>query len=87
MVTVVCVSPINIALVKYWGKIDSENIIPANDSFSITLSKSSLCSRTQIKLIPESPEITLMLNGKDAAVTSRILNVVNMIRKKAAQSV
>jgi diphosphomevalonate decarboxylase len=63
MTSVVCVSPINIALVKYWGKTDSENIIPANDSFSITVSKKSLCSRTEIKLTPESSEIKLVLNN------------------------
>ncbi len=27
----------NIALIKYWGKVDSELIIPANDSVSLTL--------------------------------------------------
>jgi diphosphomevalonate decarboxylase len=31
------ISPINIALVKYWGKIDQKYIIPCNDSLSITL--------------------------------------------------
>ena len=30
-------SPINIALIKYWGKINEEYIIPANSSLSITL--------------------------------------------------
>jgi|688.fasta_scaffold679105_1 mevalonate pyrophosphate decarboxylase len=36
---IVCVSPINIALVKYWGKIDEELILPANNSMSITINK------------------------------------------------
>jgi mevalonate pyrophosphate decarboxylase len=30
-------SPINIALVKYWGKVHEELIIPANSSLSITI--------------------------------------------------
>ena len=30
-------SPINIALIKYWGKINEQYIIPANSSLSITL--------------------------------------------------
>ena len=34
---VVATSPINIALVKYWGKIDEEYIIPCNSSLSITI--------------------------------------------------
>lgn len=83
MVTVNCISPINIALVKYWGKVDEKNIIPANDSFSITVSKEALCSRTLIRIVPESTEISLLLNGEKSAVTSRIKNVVEMIRKNA----
>lgn len=83
MVTVNCVSPINIALVKYWGKVDEKNIIPANDSFSITVSKDALCSKTVIRLVPESPEISLLLNGQKSEVTSRIKHVIEMVRKKA----
>ena len=32
----------NIALVKYWGKLDDQLIIPQNDSLSITLDELSL---------------------------------------------
>ena len=69
MSSIVCRSPINIALVKYWGKVDSENIIPANDSFSITISKESLCSKTELRLNPDNSDVTLQLNGKPAIVT------------------
>ena len=48
--SIVCVSPINIALVKYWGKIDCDLILPANSSFSITINKKDLRSRTTIEL-------------------------------------
>lgn len=34
---VVASSPINIALIKYWGKVHEELIIPANSSLSITI--------------------------------------------------
>jgi diphosphomevalonate decarboxylase len=44
-------SPINIALVKYWGKVDEELIIPANSSLSITINKDDLCSKTKITLL------------------------------------
>ncbi len=32
-------SPINIALVKYWGKADEQLIIPTNNSLSLTINK------------------------------------------------
>ena len=34
---VMATSPINIALVKYWGKVDEDLIIPVNSSLSITV--------------------------------------------------
>lgn len=47
----VATSPINIALVKYWGKVDEELIIPANSSISLTIDQNDLCSRTMVQLI------------------------------------
>ena len=32
-------SPINIALVKYWGKAHEKLIIPSNNSLSLTINK------------------------------------------------
>ena len=52
------VSPINIALVKYWGKVHEKLIIPANSSLSITVNKHDLCSKTKITLFKsEAPVI------------------------------
>ena len=39
LIVVEAESPINIALVKYWGKVDDKRIIPTCDSFSITVNK------------------------------------------------
>lgn len=50
--SVEAISPINIALVKYWGKVDEQLIIPTNNSLSITLDKKDLCSRTRVTLKP-----------------------------------
>ena len=35
---VTAVAPVNIAVVKYWGKRDEARILPINDSVSVTLS-------------------------------------------------
>lgn len=49
-ISIKAISPINIALVKYWGKLDEIQIIPANDSLSMTLDVADLCSTTEITL-------------------------------------
>ena len=46
------ISPINIALVKYWGKLNAEYIIPANSSLSITIDMAHMKSETIVRLIP-----------------------------------
>ena len=72
-------SPINIALVKYWGKVHEQMIIPANSSLSITIDQGDLCSRTVVELIPGSEDasqevksVELILNGKQETITNRI---------------
>lgn len=51
----------NIALVKYWGKADAAQNIPATPSLSITLN--SFASETEVEAI-SGPEDTIQLNGK-----------------------
>lgn len=43
-------APINLALIKYWGKKDEENIIPLNYSLSLTLDTEKFYTLTNIKL-------------------------------------
>lgn len=39
-------APVNIAVVKYWGKKDTKLILPTNDSLSVTLDQDHLRSLT-----------------------------------------
>jgi len=40
-------APVNIALVKYWGKRDETLILPFNDSLSLSLNETHLGTLTQ----------------------------------------
>lgn len=82
-------SPINIALVKYWGKVDDTRIIPTCSSLSITVNKKQLSSRTKVTLKDEDTQkisIHINLNGEAVEkIPDRISNVVAMIGKRIAQ--
>ena len=75
--------PINIALIKYWGKDDEELITPLNNSISLTLDTTTFYTETKVTIIPlkESKEInnviTLTINEKEYNITQRIKNVFN----------
>ncbi|XP_044573464.1 diphosphomevalonate decarboxylase isoform X5 [Drosophila ananassae] len=43
MFSVTCVAPVNIALIKYWGKRNEDLILPINDSVSMTLRTDEDC--------------------------------------------
>ena len=76
--------PINIALIKYWGKEDEDLITPLNNSISLTLDMNTFYTETKITIqqiekninneIKENI-ITLTINGKPFNVTNRIKNV------------
>ena len=45
----------NIALVKYWGKFNQNEIIPINDSVGLTLNTDDLSSITNITFNNQTP--------------------------------
>ncbi len=81
--------PINIALIKYWGKDNEQLITPLNNSISLTLDTNVFFTETKVTIKPinlniNSPIdknnqsqniITLKINGKDYPVNSRIKNI------------
>ena len=80
--------PINIALIKYWGKDDEQLITPLNNSISLTLDTNTFYTETKviIQQIAKKEEdndkskenlILLKINGKEAKVNSRIKNIFN----------
>ncbi|KAF8282440.1 mevalonate-diphosphate decarboxylase [Trypanosoma cruzi cruzi] len=77
-------APINIAFIKYWGKRagGEKLILPANDSFSITLSTHPFRTKTSVVLRDDLEEDTLILNGEksDVRSTPRIQSVLDYVR-------
>jgi diphosphomevalonate decarboxylase len=82
-------APVNIAVIKYWGKRDEHLILPTNSSLSATLSQDVLHSKTSVRAdlnLPEK-EDWLWLNGKRENVkdSKRLSNVVTTLRNLRAQ--
>ena len=80
----------NIAIIKYWGKKDAINIIPATSSISLTLE--NMYTETEISIIPEvdNAETDLFyLNGilQNKKQTEKVSKVVDLFRKNKEQKV
>ncbi|KAI0010526.1 Diphosphomevalonate decarboxylase [Xylariaceae sp. FL0662B] len=64
-------APVNIAVVKYWGKRDAKLNLPTNSSLSVTLSQADLRTLTTATCSASygSSEDTLTLNGAPSDIT------------------
>ncbi|KAI5854539.1 GHMP kinase [Tricharina praecox] len=57
-------APVNIAVIKYWGKRDAKLNLPTNSSLSVTLSQDNLRTHTTAACSALFTEDTLTLNGE-----------------------
>ncbi|KAL1980624.1 hypothetical protein VTN96DRAFT_3914 [Rasamsonia emersonii] len=78
-------APVNIAVIKYWGKRDASLNLPTNSSLSVTLSQRSLRTLTTASCsaaYPASEGDTLALNGKpqDIASSKRTVACLSHLR-------
>ncbi|KAJ2709186.1 diphosphomevalonate decarboxylase, partial [Coemansia spiralis] len=80
-------APVNIAVIKYWGKRDSTLILPTNSSLSVTLSQDHLRTRTSIRASPAFDGDRLWLNGaeEDVAASKRLANAITTARRLRAE--
>nr|UES73137.1 mevalonate-5-diphosphate decarboxylase [Gymnema sylvestre] len=77
-------TPTNIAVIKYWGKRDENLILPINDSISVTLDPSHLCTTTTVAVSPAFTQDRMWLNGKEISLSGgRYQNCLREIRSRA----
>ncbi|KAL8166733.1 hypothetical protein V2J09_008232 [Rumex salicifolius] len=77
-------TPTNIAVIKYWGKRDETLILPVNDSISVTLDPSHLCTTTTVAVSPFFNQDRIWLNGKEISLSSgRFQSCLREIRSRA----
>ncbi|RVX71732.1 hypothetical protein B0A52_03916 [Exophiala mesophila] len=64
-------APVNIAVIKYWGKRDTALNLPTNSSLSVTLSQKSLRTHTTASASSSySGQDSLILNGEEEDIQS-----------------
>jgi len=84
MQSITCSAPVNIAVVKYWGKRDETLILPTNSSLSVTLHQQQMCATTTVAASPQFTTDRMWLNGTEENLqTPRLQNVLKEIRRRA----
>lgn len=84
MDTVTCVAPVNIAVIKYWGKRDETLILPINDSISASLDTKQLCAKTTVMISPDFKEDIMWLNGEEVSFENpRLKHCLAEMKKRA----
>lgn len=87
-VSVTCSAPVNIAVIKYWGKRDSKLNLPLNSSLSGTLSQDDLKTVTTVMASKHFKEDEIYLNGKKEDINNpRIQKCLEAIRKRSRDHV
>ena len=81
--TVTCTAPVNIAVIKYWGKRDERLILPINSSLSGTIHPASMKANTLIIASRSLPSCSLTLNGQTKPINKRLQAVIDALQKRA----
>ncbi|GAB6021397.1 hypothetical protein CHUAL_004007 [Chamberlinius hualienensis] len=81
---VTCTAPINIALIKYWGKRHEELILPVAGSLSITLDQNQMCAKTTVAWSSNFKEDRFWLNGEEQNINNpRLQSCLTEIKKRS----
>lgn len=80
---VTCTAPVNIAVIKYWGKRDEKLILPINDSISVTLSGDQMHAKTSVAISPGFDQDQIWLNGQQESMDNpRLANCLREVRRR-----
>jgi diphosphomevalonate decarboxylase len=84
-VSITCRAPVNIAVIKYWGKRSEELILPINSSLSASLAINSMCAHTQIIASKTFDKNRIWLNHKEESIerNDRLVNVISGLLSRA----
>ncbi|KAF9474704.1 diphosphomevalonate decarboxylase [Pholiota conissans] len=82
-------APVNIAVIKYWGKRDTKLILPTNSSLSVTLDQDHLRSTTTARADPSFERDQLWLNGKEDEIKpgSRLATCIAEMKRLRRETV
>lgn len=80
-------APVNIAVIKYWGKANATYNTPTNDSLSVTLDVADLRAVTTVAASPSFTQHELWLNGKHIpnieSTNKRFMACINGVKAMA----
>ncbi|XP_023335976.1 diphosphomevalonate decarboxylase [Eurytemora carolleeae] len=80
---VTCTAPVNIAVIKYWGKRNETLILPVNDSISVTLSSNQMNAKTTVTASPSFTEDKIWLNRELQIKSGRLSLCLEEVRANA----
>ncbi|XP_033626257.1 diphosphomevalonate decarboxylase-like [Asterias rubens] len=84
MEIVTCRAPVNIAVIKYWGKRNEKLILPVNSSLSATLHIDQLCTKTTVAASNKFKTDRIWLNGREESLDNpRLKKCLAEIRQRA----
>jgi diphosphomevalonate decarboxylase len=82
---ITCTAPVNIAVIKYWGKRDESLILPVNDSVSVTLSSEQMHAKTSVTANANFSQDRIWLNGvEEPADVGRLASCLASVRAAAS---
>lgn len=77
----------NLAVVKYWGKADTDLVLPVASSLSATLSLDVMASFTTAVASRDFAEDSMALNGEQVPLNARLRRVLDLVRAGAGDLV